>query len=187
VTPFDDTPREWCGIIADMGALPTLVSVDEYLHTVYEPDCDYVDGVILERNVGEKDHGKLQTETLLYLREHRKRWNIFVIPEQRVQISPTRYRVPDICVVVGPEPDEQIFTSPPFLCIEILSPEDRMSRMQQKIHDYLAFGVRYVWVVDPQTRKAWIHTSEAGWEVRDGMLRTENPEILVPLDAIFES
>jgi Uma2 family endonuclease len=170
-----------------MGALPTLVSVNEYLHTVYRPDCDYVDGTILERNVGEKDHGKLQTEILLYLRERRKRWNIFVIPEQRVQLSPTRYRIPDICVVVGPEPDEQIFTSPPFLCIEILSPEDRMSRMQQKIGDYLTFGVRYVWVVDPQTRKAWIYTSEGSREVRDGMLRTEDPEILVPLDAVFES
>ena len=62
-----------------------------------------------------------------------------------------------------------------------------MSRMQQKIDDYLTFGVRYVWVVDPRTRKAWIHTSEGSREVRDGMVRTEDPEILVPLDAVFES
>jgi Uma2 family endonuclease len=62
-----------------------------------------------------------------------------------------------------------------------------MSRMQQKIDDYLAFGVRYVWVVDPQSRKAWSYTSEGSREVRDGMLRTENPEILVPLDAVFGS
>jgi len=34
----------------------TLVSVDEYLHTSYDPDCDYVDGAIVERNVGERDH-----------------------------------------------------------------------------------------------------------------------------------
>ena len=91
--------------------------------------------------------------------------------------------MPDICVVAGLEPDEQILTSPPFLCIEILSPEDKISRMQQRIDDYLAFGVRYVWAVDSQTRKAWIYTAEAGREVRDGMLRTEHPEILVPLDA----
>ena len=59
--------------------------------------------------------------------------------------------------------------------------------MQQKIDDCLMFGVRYVWVVDPQTRKAWIHISEGGREVRDGMLRTQDPELLVPLDAVFES
>ncbi len=169
-----------------MGMTPTLVSVDEYLHTVRKPDCDFVDGAILERNVGEKDHGKAQRAILFFLHERSEQWNIFVIQEQRVQLSPTRYRVPDICVVAVPEPDEQIFTSPPFLCVEILSPEDRMSRMQEKIGDYLAFGVRYVWVVDPQTRKAWIYTSEAGREVRDEMLRTDNPEILVPLAVVFE-
>ena len=59
--------------------------------------------------------------------------------------------------------------------------------MRQKIDDYLTFGVRYVWVVDPRTRKAWIYTSEGSREVCDGMLCTENPEILVPLDAAFES
>ena len=170
-----------------MGALPTLVSVDEYLHTVYEPDCDYIDGLILERNVGEKDHCKAQWEILFYLRQRGKQWKIFAIQELRVQVSPTRYRVPNICVVAGPEPDEQILTSPPFLCVEILSPEDRMSRMQQKIDEYLTFGVRYVWVVDPHTRKAWIYTSEGIREVRDGMLRTQDPEILVPLDVIFVS
>lgn len=144
-----------------------------------------MDGVLVERNVGEKDHGKWQFEIAVYLRERRKEWNIFVAVETRVQISRTRYRVLDICVFVGPEPDEQIFTRPPFLCIEILSPEDRMSRMQVKIDDYLAFGVPYVWVIDPQTRKAWIYTSEMMREVRDGVLRTEGPEITVPLSEVF--
>ena len=60
-----------------------------------------------------------------------------------------------------------------------------MSRMQQKIDDYLAFGVRYVWVIDPQTRKAWIYTPDEIREVRDGVLRTENPGITVPLGDLF--
>jgi Uma2 family endonuclease len=170
----------------DMSAAPTLVPVDEYLHTLYRPDCDYVDGLVLERNAGEKDHSKLQQGIWLYLWQRRKSWNIFPIIEQRVQISPARYRVPDVCVVAGPEPDEQIFTQPPFLCIEILSPEDRMSRMQQRIADYLAFGVSYVWVVDSQTRAAWIYTSGSMREVRDGIMRAENPEIAVPLNEVFE-
>jgi hypothetical protein len=33
-------------------ATGALVSVDEYLSTSYDPDCDYVDGVVEERNVG---------------------------------------------------------------------------------------------------------------------------------------
>lgn len=165
-----------------MSALPALISVDEYLSTAYEPDCDFVDGIVLQRNVGEKDHAKVQKRILLYLEARR---DLFTIQEQRVQISPSRFRVPDVCVIAGPEPDEQIFTAPPFLCIEVLSPEDRMSRMQAKIDDYLGFGVRYVWVIDPQAAKAWTYTAEGMHEVRDGVLRTESPEVAVPLSAIF--
>ncbi len=56
----------------------------------------------------------------LYSREGE--WGIKVFPEQRVQVSPNRLRVTDICVVAGADPQEQIFTRPPFLCIEIRSP-----------------------------------------------------------------
>src|SRR5947209_18141463 len=99
--------RSACDIIVAMDVLHAAVSVDEYLHTVYEADCDYVDGMVVERNVGEKGHAKLQKRFLFYFEERRAVWNIFVIQELRVQVSPTRYRVPDICVVLGPEPDEE--------------------------------------------------------------------------------
>jgi Uma2 family endonuclease len=168
-----------------MSASPLAIPVEEYLRTAFRPDCDYVDGTLIERNVGEKDHSKLQFALMLYLHQRRRELGIFVIQEQRLRISARRYRVPDLCVVAGPEPDEQIFTRPPFLCVEILSPEDRMSRMQERIDDYLSFGVRYVWVLDPQTYKAWIYTTKAIQEVRDGHLRTESPEIVVPMDEIF--
>jgi Uma2 family endonuclease len=161
----------------------SLVSVNEYLSTSYRPDCDYVDGVVLERNLGEYDHARLQGEVFAYFHARRKEWGIRVVPEQRVQVSPTRLRVPDVCVVLG-EPPEQIFKTPPFICIEILSKDDRLSGMQDRIADYLNFGVRYVWVIDPRTRKAWRCTQGAISEVSE--LRTENPEIVVPLDALFD-
>jgi Uma2 family endonuclease len=167
-----------------MGATSTLISVNEYLQTVYEPECDYVDGVLEDRNVGEKTHAKVQKRLLLYMEQRHEAWDIFAAPELRVQVGPTRFRIPDVVVTVGPEPEEEILTQPPFLCIEILSPEDRMSRMQAKIKDYLDFGVGYVWVVDPRTRQAWVYTSEG---MRDAVeeLWTENPEIVVPLKEIF--
>jgi len=169
-----------------MRATVTLVPVSEYLHTAYEPECDYVDGVLEDRNVGGKTHAKAQKKLLLYLEQRHEAWDIFVAPELRVQIGPTRFRIPDVCVTRGPEPDEEILTMPPFLCIEILSPEDRMSRMQVKIKDYLEFGVQYVWVVDPLTRQGWVYTSDGGHEAGEA-LRTENPEIVVPLKEVFES
>src|SRR5262245_27389130 len=119
------------------------VSVEEYLSSEYSPDVDYVDGELVERNVGEKDHSRLQTLLTAFLANRETEYGIHVFVEQRVQISPRRFRVPDVCVTVGPEPQEQIFTTAPFLCIEILSPDDRMSRIQEKIDDYLNFGVQY--------------------------------------------
>jgi Uma2 family endonuclease len=165
-------------------ATSSLVSVSEYLSTSYRPDCDYVDGVVLERNLGEYDHARLQGEVFAYFHARRREWGLRAVPEQRVQISPTRFRVPDVCVVLG-EPAEQIFRTPPFICIEILSRDDRLSDMQDRVADYLNFGVRYVWVIDPRTRKAWRCTMDGISEVSE--FRTEDPEIVVPLNALFES
>ena len=163
----------------------TLISASEYLSTSYDPDRDYVDGEVLERNLGELDHSKLQRKLILYFGNREEKWGVHVFPEQRVQVSRTRFCVPDICVVAGDEPDEQIFTKPPMLCVEILYPEDTMSRMQERINDYLTFGVAHVWVLDPRTRRAYDYTSTGMREAKDGVLRTDDPLIAVPLAEIF--
>ncbi len=166
-------------------AAGTLISVDEYLSTSYEPDCDYVDGELVERNVGEQDHAEPQIEIVAYLRERRKELGIYVSLEWRMQVSATRFRVPDITVLLGPRPKAPVLRTPPFICIEVLSKDDRMSSMSEKIDDYLNFGVKYVWVIDPRRRKGWIVTTEATVEAKDGVLRTSNPEITVPLSEIY--
>ena len=162
-----------------------MVSVEEYLGTLYRPDCDYVDGVLVDRNVGLVTHQIAIREVLFYFYERRHLWDIFVILSLRVRISPKRYRVPDVLVVLGPEPDENILTAPPFLCVEVWSPEDRISLIQEKIDDYLRFGVRFVWLIDPYERRAWIYTANEIREVRDGLLRTSDPEFIVPLAEVL--
>jgi Uma2 family endonuclease len=164
----------------------TLVSVDEYLHTNYNPDCDYVDGAIVERNVGELDHSDCQGRIYAYFLNRGKQLRIYPLVEERVQISASRYRIPDVCVVSGGRPSEQVLTKPPLIAIEILSKDDRMSDMQERIDDYLKFGVPYVWVINPRTHRAWAYTKD-GSEVKDGILRTENPEIELPLPEIFQA
>ena len=83
-----------------------------------------MDGEVVERNLGEWDHSRLQTRLLVYLATRYEKDGFIAVAEQRVQVKPTRFRIPDLCVVLG-DPGEQILTKPPFLCIEILSPEDR--------------------------------------------------------------
>jgi len=162
----------------------TAVSLSQYLNTSYRPDCDFLDGELLERNVGEWDHARLQGLLTHYLMNLEKQLGIVVVPEQRVQVKASRFRVPDITVIAGDPPDGPIITKPPFLLIEIFSPSDRLMEMQERIGDYLSFGVRYVWLINPQTHHTYIYTLAGIQESRDGVLTTENPDIRVVLDEL---
>jgi Uma2 family endonuclease len=168
-----------------MSTTRALISVEEYLATSYRPDCDYVDGEVIERNLGEYDHSSTQGAVFLYMGVRQKKWGIIVLPEQRVQVKPARFRIPDICVLLR-EPGEQFLTKPPFLCIEVLSPEDRMKRVKERVTDYLEMGVPYVWVLDPKTKRTYIATAaESLHEVKTSVLRTESPVLELPLAEIF--
>jgi Uma2 family endonuclease len=163
----------------------TLISVEEYLASSYEPDRDYVDGHTEERNLGERPHSRIQARLIIQLARQAEEAGMEVLPEVRVQVKGARFRVPDVCVAGG-DSDAKAIIEPPFLCIEILSPEDRMSRIEERINDYLEMGVAYVWVLDPQTKQAFCATAAEGLrEVKSGVLQTVNPALEVPLAEIF--
>jgi Uma2 family endonuclease len=140
------------------------VSVREYLTTSYRPDCDYVDGRIEERNVGEYDHSYLQTLLVYLFMNHQEEWGARPLPDVRVQVKATRFRVPDLTVVRAGTPREQILTHPPLLVIEILSPEDRLSRMTERTDEYLDFGIENIWIIDPARRLAY-RVTRTGFEL----------------------
>ena len=102
---------------------------------------------------------------------------MFAFPEQRVQISPTRYRIPDICFVSRDSPRELIIRTSPVLCIEILSREDRMTEIMERVDDYLRMGVPTVWIVDP-----WHH--ECRSVAPDGTITIERETLRVPYTPI---
>lgn len=160
------------------------VSVDEYLNTEYEPDCEYIDGILQERNTGKQTHSRTQVQLgrlLLNTEAH----GYQALIAQRVQISASRFRIPDICLVAEQDKNE-VTQTPPVLWVEILSPEDRWSRIQSKVADVLRFGVRTAWVIDPYTKRAWIATQDAALtEAADRLLRCAHPAIEIPLDSVL--
>lgn len=162
----------------------TPVSMSDYLATSYRPDRDYVDGELLERNVGEWDHSRLQALLLKHLLQYEDTFGLLVVAGQRVQVMPSRFRIPDLCVVRG-NPGQQILTRPPLLCIEILSPDDRMSSMQERIEDFLALGVENVWIVDPRRKKAYWADSAGVHEATTGILEAAAAPIHVDLHALW--
>jgi Uma2 family endonuclease len=160
------------------------ISVEEYLHTSYRPDCEYIDGEVHERLWGEFDHSSTTGEALSYLITRYPGLRKRVFPSMRVRVKATRVRVPDICILAEGALEEQVITFPPILCIEILSPEDPMTRFMEKLDDYAEMGVPSCWIIDPVSRRAWIATPGYLDEVTDGILRSGDIEM--PLADVLE-
>ncbi len=170
-----------------MAARPlSLVSEQEYLGTHYEPDCEFQDGVLIERHVGTEKHSWLQAALAAYFFRRRKAWNLNVYTEQRTRVRAGKYKLPDVCVVLGARPSTPVFEEPPLLAIEILSPEDKPLRVDRTIAEWLEFGVGYVWVIDPETLESVLHTPRGRVPVVDATLRIPGSAIEVPLQQLDE-
>jgi Uma2 family endonuclease len=131
------------------------IPISEYLSTSYRPDRDYVDGEVEERNLGEQSHNLVQKMIASIFTVQRKSWELRSITEQRIQVSATRYRVPDVCVVPSADAIVPVLTTPPLLCIEVLSPEDRLQRVIIRAQEFQRMGVPNIWIIDPESREAW--------------------------------
>jgi Uma2 family endonuclease len=162
----------------------TLISEETYLRTSYGPDCEYADGVVIERNLGEQDHSWVQLALGAYFFHRRKAWGIEAFTEMRYRIRKGRYMIPDVCVIHAPRPVEKVFDKPPLIWIEILSPEDRPIRVNEKIRELREFGVPNIWVIDPETFEAEVHTAEGSRKIEDGILCVHGTPIEVPLAAL---
>ena len=164
-----------------------FVSVEEYLSMSFEHDCEYIDGVIRERALGDFEHNFLQGLLCSIFFSHRPDWAIVCVPEQRIQITPTRYLIPDVTLVKTGSPREPRLTKPPLLVIEIQSPTDTLRATFSKSRDYLGFGISNIWVIDPKTRKAYYAKPAGLEEVTDGWLEVPGTPIRVSLDElVFE-
>ncbi|MGD0481450.1 MAG: Uma2 family endonuclease [Terracidiphilus sp.] len=132
-----------------MAAQPSLIPVEEYLRTTSDPDCEYVDGVIEERPVGEYDHATWQTILAAFFTIRQVELGIEARTELRMQVAHRRFRVPDVTLLSRKAPREQIITHAPLAVFEILSPEDTMARMLEKLADYERMGIAAIWVIEP--------------------------------------
>ena len=132
----------------------TLIPVAEYLNTSYDPDVEYVDGVLVERNVGDWLHSLIQRNLILAF--GRRYPNIYAVPELRSQTKQTRYRLPDVCVLLAP-PRTKYLVDAAHIAIEILSEDDRMSKMLEKLEEYAVKGVPNIWLIDPRLQRVSVY------------------------------
>ncbi len=139
---------------------PQVVPVQEYLHTSYQPDCDYVDGHVEQRNLGEHEHSQIQTILTILCGIHQRQWNVSVLVECRLQVRPDRFRVPDVMILRKSQKVTRIVQEAPLVCMEVLSPEDTWAKMRVRLNDYLALGVGHIWCFDPEAREVRRYDSD---------------------------
>lgn len=130
-----------------------IVSVEDYLHRTEKPYCEYVDGVLHPKALPTTPHARAQSVLMTLL----DRQGVEALAEVTVRLSATKFLIPDVLaspVIQSPYP-----TEPVLVCVEILSPEDRVGAMLAKCEQYHAWGVPFCWVVDPEKQTAWQYRS----------------------------
>ncbi len=163
----------------------TLISEQEYLTASYRPDCDYMNGALEERNLGTFDHGDLQLAIGAWFRARRRQLGLTAATEVRVRVAPSRYRIPDVVVVRLPRADEQVLITPPYICVEVLSPEDSFMKLRARVEDYLAMGIENIWVLDPETRCGWYALAEGYKKAEEDRLVTRDSQVTMPIGELF--
>jgi len=131
-------------------ATTTFVPIETYLRMDSEPDCEYVDGEVKKRPVPEYDHATWQETILAFFRAHGVEWGVRSRAELRIQVAPTRFRVPDVSVLSRSAPVEQVIVTPPLAVFEVLSPEDTVTGMLDKLADYERMGIAGIWIIEPK-------------------------------------
>ncbi|MGA7350091.1 MAG: Uma2 family endonuclease, partial [Acidobacteriaceae bacterium] len=165
-------------------ATQVRISLQEYLDTPYRPDREYIDGEVRERNVGKWEHARLQALLAGWFLSNEPAWQVMTSTEQRTRVATSRVRVPDLVIVqAGPQPP--VIDTAPVLIVEILSPDDTYSDLEERVADYRRMGVEAIWAIDPKTRSGRMCIGDDWKSAR--RLEVPGTPIFVELDALFSS
>ncbi|HEX4808329.1 MAG TPA: Uma2 family endonuclease [Bryobacteraceae bacterium] len=134
----------------------TLVPVEEYVRDLSDSHLEYVDGVLIQKPMPTWMHAVLQAWiAALIMRQYPQ---YVAGGEVHARLRTTEFRLPDIAVQLREVAQAERYAEhPPILCVEILSPEDRIGAIFAKCEGYHDWGVPVCWVIDPIKWRAWIY------------------------------
>jgi Uma2 family endonuclease len=77
----------------------------------------------------------------------------------------------------------------PDMAAEVTSPNDNLQELNRKVTEYLAVGVKHIWLIFPLTRTVWVLRADGtgGWVAGSGQLSGEGviPNFALALDSLF--
>jgi Uma2 family endonuclease len=165
-------------------ASKTLLTPEEYLRMSFDgPEPDYVEGELIRRHAGSRSHFETAERLLDSFRSLKQGHSLFGYSEVTVRTALRRYRVIDVAVFHG-RPQEEYATEPVAFAIEVVSKDDRLVDINEKLAEYRRWGVPHVWLADPWARK--LYTFDGSLRVVEAL---EAPEFGVRISAAdaFES
>jgi len=140
-------------------ATKTFLTPQQYFATTFEREPELVHGELVERPLPTFPHGNIQLRMGSRLMALQQPYPVFTGVEVRVGMASDLYRIPDISMWEGTAPDS-VPAIAPLLVVEISSPDDRLDAMLQKLEEYRAWGVRHIWLVEPELKR--IHVYDGG-------------------------
>ena len=164
----------------------TQIGVEEYLALAFpdRPEPDYVHGEVVERALPTPNHSHIQARLILLFAPLLQRVRLELLPELRVRIEPRLFRVVDLAIYRDRRPEGRFGTTPAFIAIEIVSPDDNYHNLTQRLEDYRRWGVPHVWLIDPWLKRLYEHT-EAGLLQRSSLAVPEL-DFSVSADEVFK-
>ena len=151
-----------------------LITADELLRL---PDdgwrYELLKGELIKMTPAGPRHGRIAMKLGSLLEQHASAHNLGSVyaaeTGYRLEHDPDTVRAPDVSFVsrdrLPPEGEsDRYWPFAPDLAVEVVSPSDTVSEVQEKVMDYIAAGTRLVWVAHPKTRTVTEYRSLA--EVR---------------------
>jgi Uma2 family endonuclease len=159
-----------------MSALSMPVDLDQYLHSSWKPDLEFIEGVLKEKPMPTKLHALVQAMLCLWFGMHMDQWSIVPLPEVRTRVGPQRFRLPDVAITRKGIISSRNQEEPPLIAIEILSSDDRFSDLRDRARDLQRMGVANIWLIDPETCSTFLWGGDEGaWIPTQRLIVDQSP------------
>ncbi len=150
-----------------------------------EEDVELVDGRIVVMPPVGPPHGDYDSQLHLPLGGYvfeKSLGKVYLNTGFKLRQDPDVVRGPDQAFVSNanlaqnPPPAEGFWATAPDLAVEIVSPGDSADDINDKVNDYLQFGVRLIWVIYPRRKQAHVFRPDVPMRVvnADGKLEGED-------------
>ena len=140
----------------------------------FEREPELVHGELAEKPLPNKSHGRTQQRLAVLLDGAG-----YCCTEVRLRLAEDLYRIPDVALFQNGDPGEEIPSTPPLVVVEIASPDDRLHNVLQKLGEYEQWGVRYIWLIEPELKRCQVYNNGSLTEAS----RLELPEVHFSVEA----